>query len=230
MRTLPTTTQALLSCLFFLLIMLPDDWLVSRLMHRQTPKLPTSSAMKSYKQPLNEKTHDEQLTFIRVDKGVDVEVACRRPVYETRASRLTRFARLFLCAILLCAAFLSLPVPSFNSVSHLTGFQLPSGEILTTGQDACKQSSLISPVAHAGLLEDLEVEFASSEFRLKAYESLGGAVRVPYVSPCLIHRVLIMIILDRTVMYDDLLPPGQDDRWDIFADFHAYLEQRFPLV
>ena len=31
-------------------------------------------------------------------------------------------------------------------------------------------------------------------------------------------------------MYDDLAPPGQDSRWDIFADFHTYLEQRFPLV
>ena len=31
-------------------------------------------------------------------------------------------------------------------------------------------------------------------------------------------------------MYDDLAPPGQDSRWDIFADFHKYLEQRFPLV
>ena len=31
-------------------------------------------------------------------------------------------------------------------------------------------------------------------------------------------------------MFDDLAPPGQDSRWDIFADFHEYLEQRFPLV
>ena len=31
-------------------------------------------------------------------------------------------------------------------------------------------------------------------------------------------------------MYDDLLPPGQDSRWDVFADFHVYLEQRFPKM
>ncbi|KAJ3552583.1 hypothetical protein NM688_g4078 [Phlebia brevispora] len=31
-------------------------------------------------------------------------------------------------------------------------------------------------------------------------------------------------------MYDDLKPPGQDPRWDVFADFHAYLQERFPKV
>lgn len=31
-------------------------------------------------------------------------------------------------------------------------------------------------------------------------------------------------------MFDDLAPPGEDSRWDIFADFHEYLERRFPLV
>ena len=33
-----------------------------------------------------------------------------------------------------------------------------------------------------------------------------------------------------TVAYDDLAPPGQDERWEIFGTLHAYLEQRFPLV
>lgn len=31
-------------------------------------------------------------------------------------------------------------------------------------------------------------------------------------------------------MYDDLKPPGEDSRWDVFGDFHTYLEQRFPKV
>lgn len=31
-------------------------------------------------------------------------------------------------------------------------------------------------------------------------------------------------------MYDDLKPPGEDSRWDVFGDFHLYLEQRFPKV
>lgn len=34
----------------------------------------------------------------------------------------------------------------------------------------------------------------------------------------------------RTEAYDDLKPPGEDPRWDIFEQFHQYLERRFPLV
>ena len=34
----------------------------------------------------------------------------------------------------------------------------------------------------------------------------------------------------RTEAFDDLKPPGQDPRWDIFASFHEYLEKTFPLV
>ena len=31
-------------------------------------------------------------------------------------------------------------------------------------------------------------------------------------------------------MFDDLPPPGQDPRWEIFTNLHAYMEKRFPLV
>lgn len=31
-------------------------------------------------------------------------------------------------------------------------------------------------------------------------------------------------------MYDDMGVPGEDPKWDIFAELHAYLGSRFPLV
>lgn len=34
----------------------------------------------------------------------------------------------------------------------------------------------------------------------------------------------------RTESYDDLLPVGQDPRWDVFQDLHEYLATSFPLV
>lgn len=34
----------------------------------------------------------------------------------------------------------------------------------------------------------------------------------------------------RTEMFDDLKPPGQDPRWEIFGELHSYLEAKFPLV
>ncbi|EIW58397.1 carboxypeptidase S [Trametes versicolor FP-101664 SS1] len=76
----------------------------------------------------------------------------------------------------------------------------------------CPQTTAIAPQKNSPFLDALEAEFATDAFKLKAYESLGGAIRVP------------------TVAYDDLKPPGQDERWEIFGDLHAYLEQHFPLL
>ncbi|KIY50237.1 carboxypeptidase S [Fistulina hepatica ATCC 64428] len=33
-----------------------------------------------------------------------------------------------------------------------------------------------------------------------------------------------------TEAFDDMLPPGEDPRWEVFLDFHKYLEQAFPLA
>ncbi|KAI0369802.1 carboxypeptidase S [Pilatotrama ljubarskyi] len=76
----------------------------------------------------------------------------------------------------------------------------------------CPQTSAMTPEKNTAFLDALEAEYGTQDFRLKAYESLGGAIRVP------------------TVAYDDLAPPGQDERWEIFDDLHAYLEQRFPFL
>ncbi|KAL7280577.1 hypothetical protein ACG7TL_005511 [Trametes sanguinea] len=76
----------------------------------------------------------------------------------------------------------------------------------------CPQTTAIAPEQNSAFLETLEAHYATQDFKLKAYESLGGAIRIP------------------TVAYDDLAPPGQDERWEIFGDLHLYLEQRFPLV
>lgn len=34
----------------------------------------------------------------------------------------------------------------------------------------------------------------------------------------------------RTEGFDDMLPPGKDERWKTFGDFHDYIAGRFPLV
>ena len=36
--------------------------------------------------------------------------------------------------------------------------------------------------------------------------------------------------LFETCESDDMGIPGEDPKWDIFAELHAYLESRFPLV
>ncbi|KZT65806.1 carboxypeptidase S [Daedalea quercina L-15889] len=78
--------------------------------------------------------------------------------------------------------------------------------------DVCPQTPPISPTSPSGLLEELEAEFKTGEFRSHAYGSLSGAIQIP------------------TEMYDDMGIPGEDPKWNIFAEMHAYLESRFPLV
>ncbi|THH32060.1 hypothetical protein EUX98_g2143 [Antrodiella citrinella] len=126
-------------------------------------------------------------------------------INERSASKFTFRTRGFLALILTCSL-----------LSFFT-FRRPTLEALNVSptdglKDACPQAAPISPSFHKDLHGDLEEEYATDEFRLKAYESLGGAVRIP------------------TEAYDDLKPPGQDPRWKIFDKFHAYLEETFPLV
>jgi Gly-Xaa carboxypeptidase len=54
--------------------------------------------------------------------------------------------------------------------------------------------------------------FGTDDFRIRAIDWLGGAVRVP------------------TESYDSMDPVGVDPRWDAFGPFHDYLLKAFPLV
>ncbi|KAI0642377.1 carboxypeptidase S [Trametes meyenii] len=76
----------------------------------------------------------------------------------------------------------------------------------------CPQTSAIAPEKNSAFLAKLEALFNTEDFKLNAYESLGGAVRIP------------------TIAYDDLAPPGEDERWEVFGDLHKYLKGRFPLL
>lgn len=44
---------------------------------------------------------------------------------------------------------------------------------------ACPQTTPITPTVNAALLKNLEQKFGTTQFRSAAYESLGGAVRIP---------------------------------------------------
>ncbi|THH20461.1 hypothetical protein EW146_g918 [Bondarzewia mesenterica] len=76
----------------------------------------------------------------------------------------------------------------------------------------CPQVDPISPEVHAELADKLDETFRTQEYKLWAYENLGGAVRIP------------------TETYDDLGKPGEDPRWETRLLLHDYLQKRFPLV
>ncbi|KAH8116257.1 Zn-dependent exopeptidase [Phellopilus nigrolimitatus] len=78
---------------------------------------------------------------------------------------------------------------------------------------ACPQAQPLPPTSHGPLLQTLDALFHSEMYRLRAYESLGGAVRIP------------------TETQDEELPPSEDPQhWSVFGRLHAYLEDRFPLI
>ncbi|KAJ3798365.1 carboxypeptidase S [Lentinula aff. detonsa] len=76
----------------------------------------------------------------------------------------------------------------------------------------CPQADPLFPTVHSKLSKQIDLLYSSQAFKLASYQLLGNSIRIP------------------TESYDDLLPVGQDERWDIFKKLHAYLEESFPLI
>lgn len=166
--------------------MSPDDWSTCKLLREQ---MQSSSPMIGVKTS-TPSSSDSEKYIVDVESGlihgkaVDKAVILGlQAVSETRSTRLARWGRLFICAVVLCGAFFSIPAPPFHHdfTGLLSSIDVtrPSSMAVASSKDVCPQASPIAPVTHADLLEDLEEEFDTKEFKLKAYESLGAAVRVP---------------------------------------------------
>ncbi|KAE9399968.1 Zn-dependent exopeptidase [Gymnopus androsaceus JB14] len=76
----------------------------------------------------------------------------------------------------------------------------------------CPQVHPLAPKKHSKLSKQLDRIHSSESFKHTSYQLLGASIRIP------------------TESYDDLLPVGQDNRWRVFHDFHAYLEDSFPRI
>ncbi|KAH7104541.1 carboxypeptidase S [Auriculariales sp. MPI-PUGE-AT-0066] len=77
-------------------------------------------------------------------------------------------------------------------------------------QSNCAQPKLLVP-SHS-LIPELDELYATESFKNKSAEWLSGAVKIP------------------TESYDEMDAPDKDPRWNVFLDFHNYLEAAFPLV
>ena len=86
----------------------------------------------------------------------------------TTCRRLLRFAGLLSLVLLVQRIW---PLPGL-----LQGWE---SENVVGLDDFCPQVEPLTPPGHEALLKSLDEEYGSSEFKLKAYESLGGAVRIP---------------------------------------------------
>jgi Gly-Xaa carboxypeptidase len=79
---------------------------------------------------------------------------------------------------------------------------------------ACPQYSPIKPQSdsRAKFEQDLVTDLSTDDFFNASIRRLQGAVKIP------------------TESYDDMKLVGDDPRWDIFVEFHTYLEKTFPHV
>ncbi|KAJ7115872.1 hypothetical protein C8R44DRAFT_216220 [Mycena epipterygia] len=76
----------------------------------------------------------------------------------------------------------------------------------------CPQTASMFPKTHSALHTRLNAVYQAEDFKSSVYEKLGAAVRVP------------------TETYDDMLPVGQDPRWNTFQELLDVLETSFPVV
>ncbi|SPQ23968.1 8bfe390d-2ea1-4d76-b3e3-bd0eb1963ccb [Thermothielavioides terrestris] len=113
------------------------------------------------------------------------------------------------CALVFIALVLLLLV-RFPDIASFKRF-IPSAESEQDFGSGCAQPDPLFPSNHPEL--DKAFEHISSEsFRNATIRRLSGAVQV------------------RTESFDDLGAIGEDPRWDVFYDFHQYLEKTFPLI
>jgi hypothetical protein len=69
-----------------------------------------------------------------------------------------------------------------------------------------------SKVVDDDMSKALEGLLRSEDYLRESAERLSGAVKIP------------------TESFDDMGPVGEDPRWDVFQEFHDYLEKIYPKV
>ncbi|KAJ7760621.1 hypothetical protein DFH07DRAFT_957457 [Mycena maculata] len=118
----------------------------------------------------------------------------------------TRRSPTFVCGALIAAILLSIQISGYLPV-----FWVFFGQQLSV-KGSCPQVDALLPTQNAHVWERTRAQMATGVFKARAVDWLAGAVRIP------------------TESYDNMQAVGVDPRWDVFADFHAYLAGAFPLV
>jgi hypothetical protein len=75
----------------------------------------------------------------------------------------------------------------------------------------CKQHAFVQ-LPHDDISTALEKALSSEDYRKESADRLTGAVQIA------------------TESFDDMGPVGDDERWDVFQDFHDYLENSYPKM
>jgi Gly-Xaa carboxypeptidase len=125
--------------------------------------------------PQQEPFADEKAPLVAQNKP-DAELG----LHTTDGSRNNKRQRSSLRSkILGFACFLSLALLAHRFWPSITSAAFPTHKGLHDVDAMCPQVAAISPSNYASLSDSLDEEYETKEFKLKAYESLGGAVRIP---------------------------------------------------
>lgn len=145
-----------------------------------------------------------------------------RDAPQTRSYR-----RLLVITSLLCSSAYLLLTSRAATYSSAT-----QHDIATPFDPLCSQVDAIVPFKHSSLLGKLDELYHTKDFQLNAYESLGGAVRIPSVIQFSSQKLFRLIgHLRRTESEDEEKSPTEDPVfWGKFKPLHEYLEKRFPLM
>ncbi|VDC05377.1 unnamed protein product [Peniophora sp. CBMAI 1063] len=125
-------------------------------------------------------------------------------------SKWSHLLRLSLAACIIGTAYYAYTASPLSCHDGPQKLDLPAAS--SASEPLCPQSALLYPHVHKAYAEALDSALKDDETKSWVLGNLIGAVQVP------------------TEGFDDMRPPGSDDRWLTFGAFHAYLAQRFPLV
>ncbi|KAL1747945.1 hypothetical protein HDZ31DRAFT_30902 [Schizophyllum fasciatum] len=112
------------------------------------------------------------------------------------------------------AALASIPLSYANARSVARPFEAQAAFGAVADEEAlCAQPGPLLPEKHEEFFGAyVDSVLTDEEFKARVIDLLSGAVQVP------------------TEAFDDMGPVGEEPRWEVFGDFHAYLDKKFPLI
>ena len=161
-----------------------DDRIVDRLRRLfgredAQPRTPVSHKIKTNALPVMTKEEKTVLRDLYLNGNAtysqDTESGSASVLPIRRGGVRIYFSLTLLSALGLSLFYLFARSPHFGSCG--SGITLAHG----SSDEVCPQTTAVAPEKHRALLDALEGQYQTEGFKVKAYESLGGAIRVPYV-------------------------------------------------
>lgn len=134
------------------------------------------------------------------------------PVKPPRRPVLNRYSWIIAAALLLIfIGLLAVPKPSGPDEQDEFDDGYDENGPVPDIKKICVQPA-VKTLPDDELSRQLAATMESEDYLRKSVERMTGAVRV------------------RTESFDDMGPVGEDPRWDVFGEFHEFLERTFPRV